>query len=60
LRSAGIKIGYDFRSETDVWFARLAPAKGWEVFAQTENLLNSVKSQFIVCFIVELPGACGS
>jgi hypothetical protein len=30
----GIKIGYDFRSETDVWFAQLAPAKSWEVTLQ--------------------------
>lgn len=25
-----IRIGYDFRSENDVWFVRLAPAKTWE------------------------------
>ncbi len=25
-----IHIGYDFRSDTDVWFVRLAPAKTWE------------------------------
>jgi hypothetical protein len=29
-----IKIAYDFRSESDVWFARLAPAKSWEVTLQ--------------------------
>jgi hypothetical protein len=29
-----IRIGYDFRSESDVWFARLAPAKDWEVTLQ--------------------------
>jgi hypothetical protein len=29
-----IKIVYDFRSESDVWFARLVPAKSWEVTLQ--------------------------
>jgi hypothetical protein len=29
-----IKMGYDFRSETDVWFARLAPEKTWESTVQ--------------------------
>jgi hypothetical protein len=29
-----IKIGYDFRSETDVWFARLVPANSWEATLQ--------------------------
>jgi hypothetical protein len=29
-----IKIAYDFRSETDVWFAQLAPAKSWDLALQ--------------------------
>jgi hypothetical protein len=29
-----IEIGYDFRNESDAWFAQLAPAKTWEVTLQ--------------------------
>ena len=29
-----IIIGYDFRSESDAWFVRVAPAKTWEITRQ--------------------------
>jgi hypothetical protein len=29
-----IQIGYDFRTDTDVWFVRAAPAKTWELTIQ--------------------------
>jgi hypothetical protein len=37
-----IKISYDFRSETDVWFARLVPAKSWE---STVQALRDLRDQ---------------
>jgi hypothetical protein len=37
-----IKIGYDFRSETDVWFARLVPVKSWE---STVQALRELRDQ---------------
>jgi hypothetical protein len=36
------KIGYDFRSETEVCFARLAPVKSWEV---TVRALRDLRDQ---------------
>jgi hypothetical protein len=37
-----IKIGYDFRRETDVWFARLVPSKSWE---STVQALRELRDQ---------------
>jgi hypothetical protein len=37
-----IKIGYDFRSETDVWFVQLAPAKSW---GSTVQALRDLRDQ---------------
>jgi hypothetical protein len=40
--SPEIKIGCDFRSEADAWFARLVPAKSWE---STVQALRDLRDQ---------------